>query len=191
MQTVTVGLPSSCINQHSRFLGNIFILSVLLLYRIFAHSLGILTYIIVEGATPTQDLAYHYQIFVNMKQMVLPYAHRSYLPFTPFIAWLSENSESTNQANVDHFHILGTMLCGNKKKMVAKKRKTVLSSLGLGKGKGTGTELKGVIAINKLPDMSCDVFRKVTLWHLFQENNKLVLLSIITLQGRERWWLSS
>ena len=41
-----------------------------------------------------------------------------------------------------------------------RKIKRVLSSLGLGKGKGTGTE--GVIAINKVPDMSCDVFKKVT-----------------------------
>lgn len=57
------------------------------------------------------------------------------------------------------FHISGTMLCGNKKNG-RRKIKTVLSSLGLGKGKGTGTE--GVIAINKVPDMSCDVFKKVT-----------------------------
>lgn len=62
------------------------------------------------------------------------------------------------------FHISGTMLCGknDNKKMVGEKKKAVLSSLGLSKGKGTGNELRGVIAINKVPDMSCDVFKKVT-----------------------------
>lgn len=60
------------------------------------------------------------------------------------------------------FHISGTVLCGNEKKMVGEKKKTVLSSLGLSKGKGTGNELRGVIAINKVPDMSCDIFKKVT-----------------------------
>lgn len=51
---------------------------------------------------------------------------------------------------------------GTKKKMVGEKKKTVVSSLGLSKGKGTGNELRGVIAINKVPDMSCDIFKKVT-----------------------------
>lgn len=60
------------------------------------------------------------------------------------------------------FHISGTVLCGNEKKNGRGEKKTVLSSLGLSKGKGTGNELRGVIAINKVPDMSCDIFKKVT-----------------------------
>lgn len=95
--------------------------------------------------------------------MVPPYAHRSYLPFTPFIECLSANSESANQTNADHFsHIRHSALWERKKNGRGEEKKTVLSSLGLSKGKGTGNELRGVIAINKVPDMSCDIFKKVT-----------------------------
>lgn len=42
-----------------------------------------------------------------------------------------------------------------------RKKKQVLSSLGLGKGRGTGPEHRGAMVINKVPAMSCHVFKKV------------------------------